>query len=144
MKIEKMEMSIEAMENFAGEKNLEIIDSESENIYYLKSKRAKNPSYEISIIEEKKEEKEKQIHISRDRDIKIVSGKVGDINVKMIYHREKSGEKQFRIFLAQKIDGKLKRTRYITEELKKIQKDEKEVRKIYDSIIAGKIKIKVA
>ena len=60
------------------------------------------------------EEKPMQVHEAKDRDIKIKSGKVGDINVKMIYHREKDGTKQYRIFLAQKVDGKLKRTRYMT------------------------------
>ena len=90
------------------------------------------------------EEKPKQVHEAKDRDIKIKSGKVGDINVKMIYHREKDGTKQYRIFLAQKVDGKLKRTRYMTEELKKNQKDENFVKKVYDSIIAGKTKVKVA
>lgn len=88
--------------------------------------------------------KPKQVHVPRDRDIKIVSDKVGDIGVKMIYHREKDGTKQYRIFLAKKIDGKLKRIRYMTEELRENQKDEKFVRKVYDSIIAGKIKVKVA
>lgn len=90
------------------------------------------------------EEKPKQVHEAKDRDIKIESGKVGDINVKMIYHREKDGTKQYRIFLAQKVDGKLKRTRYMTEELKVNQKDEKFVKKVYDSIIAGKTKVQVA
>lgn len=95
-------------------------------------------------IVDKMPEKEKQVHEAKDRDIKIESGKVGDINVKMIYHREKDGTKQYRIFLAQKIDGKLKRTRYMTEELKKVQKDEKAVKAVYDKILAGKIKVKVA
>lgn len=94
-------------------------------------------------VVEKMPEKEKQVHEAKDRDIKIESGKVGDINVKMIYHREKDGTKQYRIFLAQKVDGKLKRTRYMTEELKANQKDEKFVKKVYDSIMAGKTKVKV-
>lgn len=95
-------------------------------------------------IENESEEKPKQIHEAKDRDIKIESGKVGDIGVKMIYHREKSGEKQYRIFLAQKVDGKLKRTRYMTEELKANQKDEVFVKKIYEQILAGKVKVQVA
>lgn len=95
-------------------------------------------------VVEKMPEKEKQVHEAKDRDIKIESGKVGDINVKMIYHREKDGNKQYRIFLAQKIDGKLKRTRYMTEELKANQKDEKFVKKVYDQIITGKVKVQVA
>lgn len=96
----------------------------------------------LKIVEEMPE-KVKQVHESKDRDIKIESGKVGDINVKMIYHREKSGEKQYRIFLAQKVDGKLKRKRYITDEIKANQKNEKLIKEVYDKIIAGKVKIKV-
>lgn len=139
--VETKVMTIEEMENFAGENNLVVIDTNDENKYELKtSKRAKTVKY---IVEIKSEEKPKQVHESRDRDIKIESGKVGDINVKMIYHREKDGTKQYRIFLAQKVDGKLKRTRYMTEELRTNQKDEKFVKKVYDQIIAGKVKVKV-
>lgn len=89
------------------------------------------------------EKKPKQVHEPKDRDIKIESGKVGDIGVKMIYHREKDGTKQFRIYLAQKVDGKLKRIRYNTEEMKKNQKDEKFIKKVYDSILSGKTKVKI-
>lgn len=94
-------------------------------------------------VVEKMPERPKQVHEAKDRDIKIESGKIGDIGVKMIYHREKDGSKQYRIFLATKVDGKLKRTRYMTEELKKNQKDEKFVKKVYDNIMAGKTKVKV-
>lgn len=140
--IETKTMSIEEMENFAAEQNLVVVDTDDENKYELRtSKRAKTAKFIIQIAEEKKA---KQVHESKDRDIKIKSGKVGDINVKMIYHREKDGTKQYRIFLAQKVDGKLKRTRFMTEELKKNQKDEAYVKKVYDSIIAGKTKVKVA
>lgn len=95
-------------------------------------------------IVEEMPEKAKQVHEAKDRDIKIESGKIGDINIKMIYHREKDGTKQYRIFLAQKVDGKLKRTRFMTEELKANQRDEKFVKKVYDQIISGKIKVQVA
>lgn len=140
--IETKTMSIEEMENFAAEQNLVVVDTDDENKYELRtSKRAKTAKFIIQIAEEKKV---KQVHEAKDRDIKIESGKVGDINVKMIYHREKDGTKQYRIFLAQKVDGKLKRTRFMTEELKKNQKDEAYVKKVYDSIIAGKTKVKVA
>lgn len=140
--IETKTMSIEEMENFAAEQNLVVVDTDDENKYELRtSKRAKTAKFIIQIAEEKKA---KQVHEAKDRDIKIESGKVGDINVKMIYHREKDGTKQYRIFLAQKVDGKLKRTRFMTEELKKNQKDEVYVKKVYDSIIAGKTKVKVA
>ena len=140
--VETKVMTIEEMENFAGENNLVVVDTENENKYELRtSKRAKTAKFIIQIAEEPKA---KQVHEAKDRDIKIESGKVGDIGVKMIYHREKDGTKQYRIFLAQKVDGKLKRTRYMTEELKANQKDEKFVKKVYDQIIAGKVKVQVA
>lgn len=140
--IETKTMSIEEMENFAAEQNLVVVDTNDENKYELRtSKRAKTAKFIIQIAEEKKA---KQVHEAKDRDIKIESGKVGDINVKMIYHREKDGTKQYRIFLAQKVDGKLKRTRFMTEELKKNQKDEAYVKKVYEQILAGKVKVKVA
>lgn len=90
-------------------------------------------------------EKPKQIHESRDRDIKIESGKVGDINVKLIYHRmTKDNSKQYRIFLSKKIDGKLKRTRLVNDEIKAIQTDEKKMLEYYKKIIDRKVKIQVS
>ena len=162
-KLENMVLTIEEMENLAAEKNLEIIDSEKEEIFFLKSKRAKNPKYEVQIKEDENEQpkeelkeesepenqpqedcKPKQVHESKDRDIKIESGKVDDINVKLIYHRMKDDSKQYRIFLAKKIDGKLKRTRLVNEEIKNIQTDEKKMIEYYQKIINGKIQIQVA
>ena len=73
---------------------------------------------------DKNEEVQKQVHVARDRDIKIESKKVGDIGVKLIYHRTKDGTKQYRIFIAQKVDGVLKRNRLNNDELKAIDRDE--------------------
>lgn len=73
---------------------------------------------------DKNEEVQKQVHIARDRDIKIESKKVGDIGVKLIYHRTKDGTKQYRIYIAQKVDGVLKRNRLNNDELKAIDRDE--------------------
>lgn len=89
-------------------------------------------------------EKPKQIHEAKDRDIKIVSGKVGDINVKLIYHRMKDNSKQYRIYLAKKVEGKLKRIRLVNDEIKVIQTDEKKMIEYYQKIIDKKVKIQVS
>ena len=144
-KIEKMVVkSFEELENLAGEKGLVIINTDNENIFNLKtSEKAKTVKMEVEVQEEE-EVKEKQIHIPRDRDIKIESGKVGDIGVKLIYHRMKDGEKQFRIFLSQKIDGKLKRVRLVNDEIKSIEKDEKKMTEYLHKILEKKIQVKVS
>ena len=153
-KIEKMVVkSFEELENLAAEKGLIVVNTDNENIFNLKtSKRAKTIKMEVEVREEEIEEevqeeeevKEKQVHIPRDRDIKIESGKVGDIGVKLIYHRMKSGEKQFRIFLSQKIDGKLKRVRLVNDEIKSIEKDEKKMIEYLHKILNKEIEVKVA
>ena len=143
-KIEKMVVkSFEELENIAGERGLVIVNTENENIFNLKtSEKSRTIKMKVEVQEE--EVKEKQVHIPRDRDIKIESGKVGDIGVKLIYHRMKDGEKQFRIFLSQKIDGKLKRVRLVNDEIKSIEKDEKKMIEYLHKILNKEIKIKVA
>ena len=153
-KIEKMVVkSFEELENLAAEKGLIVVNTDNENIFNLKtSKRAKTIKMEVEVREEEIEEevqeeeevKEKQVHIPRDRDIKIESGKVGDIGVKLIYHRMKDGEKQFRIFLSQKIDGKLKRVRLVNDEIRSIERDEKKMIEYLHKILNKEIEIKVA
>ena len=143
-KIEKMVVkSFEELENLAGEKGLVIVNTDNDNIFNLKtSEKAKTVKVEVEVQEE--EIKEKQVHIPRDRDIKIESGKVGDIGVKLIYHRMKDGEKQFRIFLSHKVDGKLKRVRLVNDEIKSIERDEKKMIEYLHKILNKEIKIKVA
>ena len=142
-KIEKMVVkSFEELENLAGERGLVIVNTDNDNIFNLKtSEKAKTVKMEVEVQEE---EVQKQVHIPRDRDIKIESGKVGDIGVKLIYHRMKDGEKQFRIFLSQKVDGKLKRVRLVNDEIKSIEKDEKKMVEYLHKILNKEIKIKVA
>ena len=144
-KIEKMVVkSFEELENLAAEKGLVIVNTDNENIFNLKtSEKVKTVKMEVEVQEEE-EVKEKQVHIPRDRDIKIESGKVGDIGVKLIYHRMKDGEKQFRIFLSQKVDGKLKRVRLVNDEIKSIEKDEKKMVEYLHKILEKKIQVKVS
>ena len=144
-KSEKMVVkSFEEMENLAAEKGLVIVNTDNENVFNLKtSEKAKTVKMEVEVQEEE-EVKEKQVHIPRDRDIKIESGKVGDIGVKLIYHRMKDGEKQFRIFLSQKIDGKLKRVRLVNDEIKSIERDEEKMIEYLHKILNKEIEVKVA
>lgn len=93
--------------------------------------------------ESEKEEKPKQVHESRDRDIKIESGKVDGIGVKIIYHRDSKGEKQYQIWLSQKVMGKLIRQRYKADAFKEIERDEKKALEYYHQIIDKKIKVEI-
>lgn len=114
----------------------EMLDSENENQVVLKKGR-KKVTYQV-----KEWTKTKQVHTPRDRDIKIESTKVGDINVKLIYHRMKDGVKQYRIFIAEKVNGKLKRTRLVNDEIKNIQSDEKKMIAYYQKITKGASELK--
>lgn len=69
-----------------------------------------------------------QIHIKRDRDIKIDMKKIDNYNLKLIYHRKKDNEKEFRLFISYKDEeNNLKRIRMINEEIKLIHSDEKKM-----------------
>lgn len=125
----------EQLDNLISE-GWQMEESEDETQVVLKKGR-KKVTYQI-----KEWSKTKQVHIPRDRDIKIDSCKVGDIRVKIIYHRMKDGEKQFRIFIAEKVDGKLKRTRLVNDEIKNIQSDEKKMVAYYQKITKGAAELK--
>jgi len=76
-----------------------------------------------------------QIHIKRDRDIKIDMKKIEKYNLKMIYHRKKDNEKEFRLFISYKDDeNNLKRIRMINNEIKSIHSDEKKMREYFSKI----------
>ena len=80
---------------------------------------------------------ESQIHISRDKDIKIESRKRESDNhsFKLIYHRDKDNKKEYRIFESfRDSDNKLKRIRLRNDEIKKIEKNEKKMKDYFNSI----------
>lgn len=134
----KMELEViteEQLDNLISE-GWQMEESEDETQVVLKKGR-KKVTYQI-----KEWSKTKQIHTPQDRDIKIESTKVGDIGVKIIYHRMKDGEKQYRIFIAEKVDGKLKRTRLVNDEIKNIQSDEKKMVAYYQKITKGAAELK--
>lgn len=125
MKIEKM------MSEFGFE-----YDFNEENQKYSLSK--KNYNELIEFLNDNEEERKNinidnfevknQIHIKRDRDIKIDMKKIENYNIKLIYHRKKDNEKEFRLFISYKDDeNNLKRIRMINEEIKSIHSDEKKM-----------------
>ena len=89
---------------------------------------------------------ESQIHISRDKDIKIISRKreSDSHNFKLIYHRDKDNKKEYRIFESFKDENnKLKRIRIRNSEIKKIEKNEEKMRKYFDSLFEEKKEKKI-
>lgn len=85
-------------------------------------------------------EKKYQIHNSIDRDIKIDMRKINNYNLKLIYHRKKNNEKEYRLFISYKDnDNKLRRIRYINDEIKKIHSNENDMIKLFNDISYQKI-----
>lgn len=134
-KVELEVITEEQMENMISE-GWSMDEAEEEGQVILKKGRTKK-AYKVA-----EWQKTKQVHTPQDRDIKIESTKVGDINVKLIYHRMKDGVKQYRIFIAQKVNGKLQRTRLVNEDIKAIQSDEKKMLAYYHKITKGAAELK--
>ena len=134
-KIELEVITEEQLDNLISE-GWQMEESDDETQVVLKKGRKK------VIYQVREWSKTKQVHTPQDRDIKIESTKVGDIGVKLIYHRMKDGEKQFRIFIAEKVDDKLKRTRLVNDEIKNIQSDEKKMLTYYQRITKGAAELK--
>ena len=64
-----------------------------------------------------------QIHVEKKNDIKIKTIKKAIFNLKLIYHIDKSGNKEYRIFISYDENGKLKRYRIKSKKMKEIEKD---------------------
>ena len=77
-----------------------------------------------------------QIHLERDKDIKIISRKREDNHsFKLIYHRDKDNKKEYRIFESFRDENnKLKRIRLRNSEIKKIEKNEKKMKEYFESL----------
>lgn len=85
-------------------------------------------------------EKKYQIHESKDRDIKIDMRKINNYNLKLIYHRKKNDEKEYRLFISYKDnDNKLRRIRMINDEIKKIHDSENDMIKLFKELSYQKI-----
>lgn len=120
-------------ENFKDEFEIK----EDENKISFREK--KNHSNMIQI------KNESQIHISRDKDIKIESRKRDDNHsFKLIYHRDKDNKKEYRIFESFRDENnKLKRIRLRNSEIKKIEKNEEKMKKYFDSLFEEKKEKKI-
>ena len=88
---------------------------------------------------------ESQIHISKDKDIKIDSRKREDNHsFKLIYHRDKEGKKEYRIFESYKDENqKLKRIRLRNSDIRKIEKNEKKMIDYFNSLFEEKKEKKI-
>lgn len=81
-----------------------------------------------------------QIHIKRDRDIKIDMKKIENYNIKLIYHRKKDDSKEYRLFISYKDEeNNLRRIRMINEDIKKIHSDEKKMIEFFEKINKNQI-----
>ena len=134
--LETRKMTWDAMNDFCEKQKLTFKETDKDNIYLIKDGR-KNVGY----VELSEEAKPKQVHISRDRDIKIDSKKVGDYNIKLIYHRMKDDSKQYRIYISYKgDDGKLIRKRYVGDDIKNVQDNEKKSIDVFNKLDVKAVK----
>lgn len=133
------------IENLLNDFNFEIIFNEENQKYQLSKK---NYNELIDFLNENSEENinienfeiKNQIHISRDKDIKIESKKIDNYNIKLIYHRKKDKSKEYRIFIAYKNeDNKLKRIRLLNEEIREIHLNEKKMKEYFEKIKKNQI-----
>ena len=103
--------------------DIEMISDEKENQIYLLKKSdlelfndfIKENEKDYNFIDLENFQKKNQMHISRDKDIKIDMIKINNFNIKLIYHRKSDNQKEYRIFISYKNDEKkLIRKRYTT------------------------------
>lgn len=132
------EMKKEEIEKYLSEnEGLERIifeDSENESII----RRGKKGLF---IIREISSEKKERRYL--DRDIKISSRKSesGKFGIKLIYHRKKDSEKEYRIFISFKNEeGRLIRNRFRDDSIKEIESDEEKMISFYEGIKEKEIK----
>lgn len=96
-------------------------------IYQIVNKEDSKDKIKIRIIP--------QFHETRLNDVKIKSIKKAIFNLKLIYHYDKSNNKEYRIFLSFYDDNKkLKRYRIKSSKMKEVQKDMNESIKYLDEI----------
>lgn len=119
--------------------NIEVERNEDEKILISDRKKDEIKSYlENEISDEDYNsffEKKNQIHEKRDRDIKIDMKKIDNFNLKIIYHRKKDNEKEYRLFISFKDkENNLKRIRMINEEIKDIHSNEKKMIEYFNKI----------
>lgn len=107
---------------------------EDDKIILNKSQYEKIEMIDKSLLDSDDIELKIQNHEKRDRDIKIESRKIESFNLKLIYHRKKDNEKEYRLFLSFKENDSLKRIRMINSQIKEIQNSEKDMREYFSKI----------
>lgn len=129
--------------------DIEMISDDKENqIYFLKKSDLelfndfiKESEKEYNFIDLENFQKKNQIHISRDKDIKIDMIKINNFNIKLIYHRKSDNQKEYRIFISYKNDEKkLIRKRYLNDDIKSIHNDENKMIEYFKKISENQIK----
>lgn len=102
-------------------------NKKDEHMYQIVNKEDSKDKIKIRIIP--------QFHETRLNDVKIKSIKKAIFNLKLIYHYDKSNNKEYRIFLSFYDDNKkLKRYRIKSSKMKEVQKDMNESIKYLDEI----------
>lgn len=107
---------------------------EDDKIILNKSQYEKIEMIDKSLLNSDDIELKIQNHISRDRDIKLDMKKIDNFNLKLIYHRKKDNEKEYRLFISFKENDSLKRIRMINSQIKEIHNSEKDMRELFSKI----------
>lgn len=128
------EMRKSEIQEFLSEnQELKLYSFEDEKEYFM-IRKGKSSLFIIHEIQEEK--KERRV---LDRDIKIDSKKVDSFGIKLIYHRDKNGDKEFRIFVSWKDEsGKLIRRRLRNQEIDAISRDEKKMIEYFQNLDSSK------
>lgn len=112
----------------------EIKKNENNQIILNKSQYEKIELIDKSLLNDDSIELKIQNHISRDRDIKLDMRKIDNYNIKLIYHRKKDNEKEYRLFISFKENDNLKRIRLINDSIREIHNLEKDMREYLSKI----------
>jgi len=110
------------------------LKKEDDKIILNKSQYEKIEMIDKSLLDSDDIELKIQNHEKRDRDIKIESRKIENFNLKLIYHRKKDNEKEYRLFISFKENDSLKRIRMINSQIKEIQNSEKDMMELFSKI----------
>lgn len=110
------------------------LKKENEKIILNKSQYEKIEMIDKSLLDDDSIELKIQNHEKRDRDIKLDMRKIDLYNLKLIYHRKKDNEKEYRLFISFKENDSLKRIRMINDSIKEIHNSEKDMKEFFSKI----------
>lgn len=128
------------IENLMNDLSIEI--RKNENNQYILSRKNFNEIQEYSERElnENDFQIENQIHIKRDRDIKIDMKKIDSFNLKLIYHKKKDDSLEYRLFISYKDEeNNLKRIRMINDKIKSIHSNKEKMIELFEKINKNQI-----